>query len=286
MRIGINMPTSLSRRMKPIRDTMNVSQVCREAIETHVVDYERAAARLNSDGLDEAVARIAGEEEHWDVDWEELGWTDARHWVEKVDRGGFDHLFHRIDVLRKQGRPAWKVPPPYVKGVETFDERWGEHFDNFAGQFERLWQIDLEFDPRADAEPKYCRAWLAYVLAVREKIRQRREEQVREMTESRGALPEAEVPEHLQIPATAAERIRRFLIQRVGEARRTEQEKLTFRAGDVHDELGLANAHPNVCQVLEGEKFHRQARIKLTRYMLRPPSGQGANLTIEFQILD
>ena len=31
--------------------------------------------------------------------------------------------------------------------------------------------------------------------------------------------------------------------------------KVAFRAGDVHSAVGLANAYPNVCQVLEGKKF-------------------------------
>ena len=47
----------------------------------------------------------------------------------------------------------------------------------------------------------------------------------------------------------------------------------------------MANALPNVCQVLEGEKFHSKAGVELVRYLKRPPSGQGANLSIQFRIL-
>ena len=42
---------------------------------------------------------------------------------------------------------------------------------------------------------------------------------------------------------------------------------------------------PNVCQVLEGKKFHEEANVELVRYIQRPPSGRGANLIIEFRIL-
>ena len=47
----------------------------------------------------------------------------------------------------------------------------------------------------------------------------------------------------------------------------------------------MANAYANVCQVLEGEKFHSRAGVKAAGYVYRPPSGQGANLTIEFHVL-
>ena len=67
--------------------------------------------------------------------------------------------------------------------------------------------------------------------------------------------------------------------------RQAGQLTVTFRAGDVHEALGLVRAHPNVCQVLEGKKFHSMAGVELARYVDRPPSGQGANLKIEFRIL-
>ena len=112
MRIGVNIPPDLYQRMKHIRQTVNVSQVCREAIEAYVDDYERAHARLEADGVDEVAERLCGGEDDLSVDWEELGWMDARDWVNRVDRDSFEHLFHRIDVLTRQGRPIWIVPPP------------------------------------------------------------------------------------------------------------------------------------------------------------------------------
>ncbi len=198
MRIGVNIPDDLYQRMKHIKHTVNVSQVCREAIEAYVEDYERARARLESDGADEVVKRLSGEEEDRTVDWEELGWKDARDWVERVDPDSFEHLFHRIDVLGRQGRPIWIVPPPSVPDVKTFEEREWEHHEQFARQIEERWESDPSFDPRAAAEREYRRAWTAYVTAVREQIRQRREDQVTEMIKSRRTLPEPEVPDHLR----------------------------------------------------------------------------------------
>ena len=87
------------------------------------------------------------------------------------------------------------------------------------------------------------------------------------------------------MPRGDARRIRNYLCQQVDAVRQAGATKVTFRAGDVHDDLGLRNRHPNVCQVLEGELFERQAGVEFARYVYRPPSGLGANLEIEFRLL-
>ena len=87
------------------------------------------------------------------------------------------------------------------------------------------------------------------------------------------------------MPRGDARRIRNYLCQQVDAARQADATIVTFRAGDVHDNLGLRNRHPNVSQVLEGGLFRRQADVEFVRYVYRPPSGQGANLEIEFRLL-
>lgn len=82
-----------------------------------------------------------------------------------------------------------------------------------------------------------------------------------------------------------AERIRHHLCGQVELARRRGDKTIAFRSGDVHDELGLMNRLPNVCQVLNGNKFQDAARVEVLRYLECPPSGQGANLVVEFRIL-
>ena len=86
------------------------------------------------------------------------------------------------------------------------------------------------------------------------------------------------------MPRGDARRIRNYLCHQVDAARQAGATMVTFRAGDVHDQLGLRNRHPNVCQVLEGGLFHRQADVEFVRYVYRPPSGLGANLEIEFRL--
>ena len=197
MRIGVNIPEDLYQRLKPLKETVNISQVCREAIEAYVDDYERALARTEVDSMDDVVDGFLSEEEQSELDWEQLGWDDAESWVKAVDLETFEHLFHRLDVLKRQGRPSWEVPPPGGEGVKTFVERSWEYRDLFERQYERQFELNLEGDPRLDAERKYMRAWVAYVTAVREKIRQRREEKVSQLLRERREAPEPQAPEHL-----------------------------------------------------------------------------------------
>ena len=65
------------------------------------------------------------------------------------------------------------------------------------------------------------------------------------------------------MPTGDANRIRRYLLRKVGEARCAGSTELILRAGDVHRVLNLMNSHPNVCQVLEGRKFHILAGVEL-----------------------
>ena len=197
MRIGVNIPEDLYQRLKPLKETVNISQVCREAMEAYVNDYERALALTEADGMDDVIDRLLSEEEQSEVDWEQLGWVDAEAWIRAVDLETFEHLFHRLDVLKRQGRPSWEVPPPAAEGAKYFDERAWEHRDVFERQSERQFELNLDGNPRLDAEREYMRAWVAYVTAVREKIRQQREERVSQLLRERRGAPEPEAPEHL-----------------------------------------------------------------------------------------
>ena len=196
MRIGVNIPNDLYRRMEPFKHTINISQLCREAIETYVEDYERARDRLEADHLDEAVERLSSEDELLEVDWEELGWTDAKEWVDGASKEYFDHIFHKVDVLKRQGRPVWVAAeyPLHVEGANDFHQRVGEH----NKYFEHTITLNPEADPHKDAQEEYHRAWLAYLCAVREKIRQLREERFRAKSKSPIVRAEPEVPDQLK----------------------------------------------------------------------------------------
>ena len=82
-----------------------------------------------------------------------------------------------------------------------------------------------------------------------------------------------------------ARRIRLYLCGQVELARARGDKTVTFRAGDVHTAIGLEDRMPNVCQVLKGRLFQKMCRVEIVRHISSPPSGQGANLVIEFRIL-
>ena len=73
MRIGLNIPDDLLTRLEPLKPSINVSQICREAIEAYVDSYERASMKIEEDGTLEEAERIWRQEESRVVDWEELG---------------------------------------------------------------------------------------------------------------------------------------------------------------------------------------------------------------------
>ena len=87
------------------------------------------------------------------------------------------------------------------------------------------------------------------------------------------------------MPVGDADRVRRYLCRRIEGARQAGEKQVTLRAGDVHRALGMSNVYANVCQVLEGKKFRSMAGVQAARYVDRPTSGRGANLTIEFHVL-
>ena len=58
MRIGINVPNELLQRVKQIRPELNVSQVCRDALEYRASVIERAGTQAALDGVDHYVDRL------------------------------------------------------------------------------------------------------------------------------------------------------------------------------------------------------------------------------------
>ena len=86
------------------------------------------------------------------------------------------------------------------------------------------------------------------------------------------------------MPAGDADRIRNYATRLVEDARREGNARITLRSGDIHDALGLTLAHANVCQVLDGRKFHAQACVRLIEYS-GAPSRASSNSYFEFEIL-
>ena len=169
MRIGVNIPNGLHRSLEPFKQYINVSQICREAIEERIRCYAEALACRGDQDIALSIERVWEEERKMraivEVDWGMLGCEDAKSWVTAARLKDWEYLHHRRDVVRKQGRPHWEVPPPHLNGVKTFNDRQSELDHRIRQQDDQFfdWLYDEQGGPdRAAAEREYISAWLAY----------------------------------------------------------------------------------------------------------------------------
>ncbi len=84
-RMSISLPEQLMTRLEPLKDRVNISQVCREALESRIVTFEQASGK-NGDSLDieNLVARLREERTMAEGKWEDLGAHNAALWLNTV----------------------------------------------------------------------------------------------------------------------------------------------------------------------------------------------------------
>src|SRR5258708_7411933 len=81
---------------------------------------------------------------------------------------------------------------------------------------------------------------------------------------------------------TQADRIRRFVLgSYITPARAQGHSKVTIRAGDVHQAMGLANAMPAVCSAIGSHKFEEFAGVAP---ITRTGPYNGANVYFQFSL--
>ena len=205
MRIGINISNGLHRRLKAIPESVNVSQICRDAIESVVRKYEEADTRINEDDLTNVIKEFADEGEQWsDIDWREYGWADARDWFQKVDRDQYERFIYDRDFYLKTPRSPEEILSlarwaPSVEGVFVFHQRFDQHQDllYLDKEYDRLDRLGLGGYPRGNAEHEYNTAWLAYFNAVHQLIENAKKQRAEERFRNRAKMPQPEVPDHL-----------------------------------------------------------------------------------------
>jgi len=168
MRIGINVPNDLLKRMEPLKEVINISQVCRDAIQAQVDTYERARERAKQDGMEEVAATLHQELHRYDLDWEALGHEDAKIWCKKASLKDFEHFAHNLKVGRSKGRTPGIWMAPILPGTKSYGERAGEHKEWFIRQSE----LDLEYNYYQKAQNDYERGWTSYVISVWEIAKQ------------------------------------------------------------------------------------------------------------------
>ena len=198
MRVGINVPDELLKRIEPIRHVANVSQICRQAIKDWVDTYERAQYRAKSDGRETAAAKLLAESIGQTIDWEALALEDARVWVQIASLKDFRALFNNLKINEREGRSDNWIPfyRP-LEGTKMFWDRKHEHREWIYQQFE----LDDKTNHIQAAETKYVRAWLSYVTAVWQMVKDGIEADAKDR---RAALTKAhaevDLPPHLVGP--------------------------------------------------------------------------------------
>ena len=207
MRIGINVPDELLRRVKEIRPQANVSQVCRDALERRVEIAERAKAQAIDDGLDEHVARLAQfvKASPIEPDWVAHALDDARDWVRTVTQEGWERFIYQSDVRRAKG---WEEADMVDVWSGSGDDTgltyrlyvMSESTEWFEYQFEEQFESGGP-DPHEKAREEYSRAWLGYVHEARRKLEKLHKEEydrvMAERAEYRQSRPAPELPQQL-----------------------------------------------------------------------------------------
>ena len=180
MRLGINIPNELHRRLEPLKQYINVSQMCREAIEDRISCYEKALASRGDQDVVSAMERIWEEELKMraivEVDWGMSAHDDAGPWVIAARMPDWEYLHHRQVVIERQGRPRWEVEPPYLAGTKTFEDRWFELQGKIQQQDEHFfdWLYERGGIDRDAAQREYMSVWLAYTDSAWDLIREKR----------------------------------------------------------------------------------------------------------------
>ena len=205
MRLGINVPDELLRRVKEIRPRVNVSQVCRQALQRYVDIAEQAKAQVAADHVDAHVDRLAQDVKAPPIepDWVAYALDDARDWIQEVTPEDWKWFIDESNFLRKKGRDEAEMVGDwsghvgerglrhrlYHENSEWYDYQFEEHYMNGGP------------DPHVKAREEYSRAWLGYVNEVRRKLENRYKEEydrvMAERAEYRRSRPDPELPQQL-----------------------------------------------------------------------------------------
>ena len=208
MRIGVNIPNDLWRRVKDLNPKVNVSEVCREAIRRYVEIGERAGTQAAADWDTEHAARLLGlvQPPVIEPDWVGFALEDAREWVRQVTPEHWKQFTHLCDWLRRDGRDPIDLADTFSMRIESggIHRRlnYDAHSEWYEVQYEVHEMLDIPGSPYSRAREQYSRAWIGYVLEVRRKVDEFHEEQRRRVMAERAerlrAFPEPEIPPQLR----------------------------------------------------------------------------------------
>lgn len=195
MRIGVNIPDKLLQRVKEIQPEVNVSQVCREALEARATLAERVRAKVQEDGMVSHIHRFfePGHAPLPEPDWLGIGIDDARNWVESVN----PKEWHHVNGFYDRSLDKENCSPLVFEIGMASNRRLGDH---------RGWDTQCyrrgELGARNEAFSRYRDAWLSYYREVRSLedrlMEERRAELMAEYKERWESRPKPAMPARLQ----------------------------------------------------------------------------------------
>ena len=204
MRIGINVPNSLLQQVKEINPPVNVSDVCRKALEGYVNLEQRTAAQVHSDNMEAKITHLFQKTSlPAEPDWVGLALDNAANWVRNVTPEEWNDFVEDVDRLRQEGQPedlyinVWTIQ----YGGKGIFGHVHDYWDRLTKAARPSRVSGLARDASERGRREYTRAWLGYVYEVRRLIEQRRKEAYERLRAKYDAAfrarLEPEVPEHL-----------------------------------------------------------------------------------------
>ncbi len=199
MRIGLNLSNELLERLKPLKNTVNLSQICRDAIKSRIETYEGAINQANSDGMQAVADKLWLEySKRTILDWEAIGREDAKGWVQFATLQDFEDLFHNIGIDKRQGVEPGQFEARIMPEAKRFDERQQEHSEWFREWFHREGKLDKTTNIYIQARLEYNRGWISYVTAVWNMVKKRITDDATAREKSRQQVKDKpEIPNHL-----------------------------------------------------------------------------------------
>ena len=89
-RVSVNIPDDLVARLEPVKHRINVSQVCREALERRTTSVERAPE--DAGDLEGLIERLRDEREAIEGRFEQLGRRNAVSWLSTASYTDVKHI--------------------------------------------------------------------------------------------------------------------------------------------------------------------------------------------------
>lgn len=205
MRMGINVPNDLLRRVREIDLEVNISQVCREALQWKVDFAVRASALALEDAI--AIERLNGELGPVSLgpDWTAMAYEDARAWLREVTAEQWRRFVWDVEFLRRRGERETEMVQSWSREVEgrgLAQRVWVDWREWLIEQEDALYTAGVtDVNLYRQAREEYAAAWFAYVQAAWKLLDERRQAEYdrlkAESLQRRRELWAPEAPEQL-----------------------------------------------------------------------------------------